>query len=192
MSSYPLIADHGLIGDLQSAALVTTDGSIDWFCAPRFDSPSVFGALLDAERGGRCHVRPAAQDVTRKQLYFPDTAVLVTRFMTPAGVGELTDFMPIAGTTASPHRRIVRMLRCVRGRMDFEVEIAPRFDYGREEHQTHITPDGVVFEGQRTAMTVHLVREDDDERLGRVSGGRSGDVHAEIGLTAGQVRGAVI
>ena len=76
------IADHGLIGDLQTAALVTTDGSVDWFCCPRFDSPSVFGALLDDERGGHFRIRPAGVDYTSKQMYFPDTAVLVTRFFT--------------------------------------------------------------------------------------------------------------
>ena len=81
-SSYPLIADHGLIGDLQTSALVSTDGSIDWFCAPRFDSPSMFGALLDHRGGGHCTVHPTADSVTRKQLYLPDTAVLVTRFLT--------------------------------------------------------------------------------------------------------------
>src|SRR5689334_2116031 len=88
------IADHGLIGDLHTAALVATDGSIDWFCAPRFDSPSVFGALLDPERGGRFRVRPAGTDYTSKQLYLPDTAVLITRFLAHDGVGEVVDFMP--------------------------------------------------------------------------------------------------
>ena len=106
MSDYPLIADHGLIGDLQTCALVATDGSIDWFCAPRFDSPSVFGALLDHERGGHFRVRPTAETFTGKQLYFPDTAVLVTRFMTQAGVGEVTDFMPVAGPVATDRHRI--------------------------------------------------------------------------------------
>ena len=72
------IADHGIIGDLQTAAHVTTDGSVDWFCCPRFDSPSVFGALLDDERGGRFRIRPSGIDYTTKQMYFPDTAVLVS------------------------------------------------------------------------------------------------------------------
>ena len=95
------IADHGLIGDLQTAALVTTDGSIDWFCAPRFDSPSVFGALLDDERGGRFRIRPAGTKYTSKQAYFPDTAVLVTRFFTADGLGQVVDFLPPAGSAAT-------------------------------------------------------------------------------------------
>ena len=129
MADYPLIADHGLIGDLQTAALVATDGSIDWFCAPRFDSPSIFGALLDQERGGHCRVRPTADVFTSKQLYFPDTAILVTRFMTEEGVGEVADFMPVVDSTvASDTHRIVRMVRCVRGKMTFALDIAPRFD----------------------------------------------------------------
>jgi GH15 family glucan-1,4-alpha-glucosidase len=98
MDPYPLIADHGLIGDLQTAALVTVDGEIDWFCCPRFDSPSMFASLLDHERGGRFRISPAETGYTSKQLYFPDSAVLITRFMTAAGVGEVIDFMPVADT----------------------------------------------------------------------------------------------
>ena len=78
-SSYLPIAEHGLIGDLHTAALVGTDGTIDWYCCPRFDSPSVFAAILDAARGGRFSLKPGGEDWTTKQLYFPDTNVLVTR-----------------------------------------------------------------------------------------------------------------
>src|SRR3954447_24458183 len=142
MPDYPLIADHGLIGDLQTAALVATDGSIDWFCAPRFDSPSIFGALLDRNRGGHCRVRPTVDVFTTKQLYFPDTAILVTRFLTEAGVGEVVDFMPVSSSkVASNTHRLVRLVRCVRGRMTFTLDIAPRFDYGREPHETHVAED---------------------------------------------------
>jgi GH15 family glucan-1,4-alpha-glucosidase len=193
MSDYPLIADHGLIGDLQTAALVSTDGTIDWFCAPRFDSPSVFGAILDRRNGGRFAIRPTADVFTRKQLYFPETAILVTRFLTEEGVGEVIDLMP----TASPHQadaehRILRMVRCVRGRMTFALEISPRFDYGREHHDVRLTDNGVVFEGPRTAMTVHLVREPDDERLAQETVSDAGDVRAELTLNAGQMRGALL
>src|SRR6202020_375583 len=96
MSRYPNISDHGLIGDLQTSALVTTDGCVDWFCCPRFDSPSVFASLLDADKGGYFRIAPEAENCVSKQLYFPDTAMLITRFMTEDGVGEVTDFMPIA------------------------------------------------------------------------------------------------
>ena len=98
MSQYPLIADHGLIGNLQTAALVSIDGTIDWFCAPRFNSPSIFGCLLDDDQGGHFRVRPTVDAFNRHQLYYPDTAILVTRFLTEAGVGEVIDFMPIAST----------------------------------------------------------------------------------------------
>src|SRR5215472_10871178 len=91
-----LIAEHGLIGDLQTAALVATDGTIDWFCCPRFDSPSVFARILDRERGGYFRIAPANADCVVKQLYFPDTAILITRFMSEDGVAELVDFMPLA------------------------------------------------------------------------------------------------
>ena len=102
MPEYPLIADHGLIGDLQTAALVSTDGTIDWLCMPRFDSPSVFAALLDAADGGRFQIAPEGGDYTTRQLYLPDTAILVTRFMSEDGVGELIDFMPPTRGTGPP------------------------------------------------------------------------------------------
>ena len=89
MEDYPPIEDHGLIGDLQTAALVTKDGSIDWFCCPRFDSPSVFASLLDSDRGGHFRVAPRTSDYTARQMYFPDSAILITRFMTEDGVGEV-------------------------------------------------------------------------------------------------------
>jgi GH15 family glucan-1,4-alpha-glucosidase len=193
MAHYPLIADHGLIGDMRSAALVATDGTVDWFCAPRFDSPSIFGALLDAERGGHFRTRPAAGDVTTRQLYLPDTAVLITRFLTESGVGEVVDFMPIEPPGAGPdERHLVRMVRCVRGEMTFDIEIAPRFDYGRERFETHLNGHGVVFRGDRTAMTADLVREPGDERNARIWLDEGGDVHARLRLTAGEMRGVVL
>jgi GH15 family glucan-1,4-alpha-glucosidase len=154
---YANIADHGLIGDLQTAALVTTDGCIDFFCAPRFDSPSVFAALLDADRGGYYRIKPDRDDYVTKQLYFPDTAVLITRFLTPDGVGEVHDFMPIAGAKATDRHRIVRQLKVVRGTMRFAVEVQPRFDYGRKPHKLDLTDDGAVFQADGQELTMHAV-----------------------------------
>ena len=189
---YPLIADHGLVGDLQTCALVSTDATIDWFCAPRFDSPSIFGCLLDRERGGHFRLAPTAGQFTRKQLYIPGTAVLLTRFLTDDGVGEVVDFMPVTGVdTVTDRHRLVRMVRCVRGQMTFAIDIAPRFDYGRETHELHPTDNGAVFESPSTRLVVSLVREPDDERLARVTRSDTA-VHAEVTLTAGQMRGVVI
>jgi GH15 family glucan-1,4-alpha-glucosidase len=193
MSTYPLIADHGLIGNLQTAALVSTDGTIDWFCAPRFDSPSIFGSLLDHDRGGHLRVLPTVEVFNREQLYYPDTAILVTRFLTEAGVGEVIDFMPIASpTVASDRQRLVRMLRCVRGEMTFAVDVAPRFDYGREPHETHVSEEGIVFQGARTAMSLNIVREPEDARLARVQQASAEDLKVELPLQAGEMRGMVL
>ena len=138
MTRYPNIGDHGLIGDLQTAALVSTDGVLDWFCCPRFDSPSIFASLLDADRGGFYRIAPDRDDYVSKQLYLPDTAILVTRFMTPDGVGEVHDFMPVIEGPATDRHRLVRNIRVVRGVMRFAIELQPRFDYGRQPHTLEI------------------------------------------------------
>src|SRR6516164_5626289 len=155
MARYPNISDHGLIGDLQTAALVSTDGVLDWFCCPRFDSPSVFASLLDAERGGFYRIAPDRDDYVSKQLYLPDTAILVTRFMTPDGVGEVHDFMPVIEGAATARHQLVRNIRVVRGVMRFAIEIQPRFDYGRKPHQMEISEYGVVFRSEGLELTVH-------------------------------------
>jgi GH15 family glucan-1,4-alpha-glucosidase len=148
---------------------------------------------LDADRGGHLRTRPTVDSFTKQQLYYPDTAILVTRFLTESGVGEVVDFMPIVSTAvASERHRLVRMFRCVRGEMTFSVEIAPRFDYGREPHQTHVSEDGVVFEGARSAISLSIVREPDDARLARVQRVSAQDISLELTLTASQMRGLVL
>src|SRR4051795_13195956 len=157
MLSYPAIEDHGLVGDLQTAALVTLDGVIDWFCHPRFDAPSIFAGLLDIERGGHFSVSPDDESYVSRQLYLPGTAILITRFMTEGGVGEVLDFMPIAGEEAVAEHSIVRVVRVVRGSMRFAIECEPRFDYGRATHETTLTADGVVFSApDGTAVTLNI------------------------------------
>jgi GH15 family glucan-1,4-alpha-glucosidase len=169
----PLIAEHGLIGDLQTAALVTTDGTIDWYCCPRFDSPSVFAGLLDHRRGGHFSVAPQGEECVVKQLYFPDTAILITRFMSEDGVAELIDFMPIADDPkqASDRHRIVRIVRGVRGEMRLRFECAPRFDYARGRHTVALTDHGAVLDGPGLRLTLHgaagLERHGEDVRLSR-------------------------
>jgi GH15 family glucan-1,4-alpha-glucosidase len=184
MDHYPPIAEHGLIGDLQTAALVTTDGSVDWFCCPRFDSPSVFASMLDRERGGYFRIAPEGADYVTRQLYFPDTAILITRFMTPGGVGEVIDFMPVEDSQrATDRHRLVRVVRCVRGEMCFAVDCAPRFDYGRQTHDLEVTDQGAVFRTPELQLTLHGPAG--LERHG-------GDVRATIALQAGQVDGLVL
>jgi len=155
MARYPNIGDHGLIGDLQTAALVSTDGVLDWFCCPRFDSPSVFASLLDADQGGFYRIVPDRDDYVSKQLYLPDTAILVTRFMTPDGVGEVHDFMPVIEGPATGRHRLVRNVRVVRGVMRFAIEIQPRFDYGRQSHTLEISDHGAVFRSEGLELTLH-------------------------------------
>ncbi|MFI9563391.1 glycoside hydrolase family 15 protein [Streptomyces rishiriensis] len=135
MDRYPPIAEHGLIGDLQTAALVTSEGVIDWFAAPRFDSPSVFASLLDHDGGGHFLFAPIHSEVTRRQIYYPDSAVVVTRFLSPDGVGEVIDHMPvIRSRTPSDRHTVVRVVRTVRGTVRFALECRPRFDYARTDH----------------------------------------------------------
>jgi GH15 family glucan-1,4-alpha-glucosidase len=134
---YPAIEDHAVIGDLHTVALVSTDGTIDWCCLPRFDSPAVFASLLDAGRGGSFAVRPEAA-VRVKQLYMPDTNVLVTRFLGADSVAEVVDFMvprPTSGSHAGP--LLVRRLQAVRGTTVFTITCRPAFDFGRQDHDVH-------------------------------------------------------
>ena len=149
--AYQPIENYGIIGNTHSAALVGMNGSIDWFCFPYLDSPSVFAALLDDRRGGRFQIAPSSAISTRKQSYWPDTNVLITRFLAPDGVGEIVDYMPIDGTgggrEASPgvYRRLIRRVRVVRGVMAFRLDCCPAFNYGRDPHTTQIGPDGAGF-----------------------------------------------
>ncbi|OJH34735.1 glycoside hydrolase family 15 protein [Cystobacter ferrugineus] len=143
----PAIEDHGVIGDLRTVALVATDGTLDWLCFPHFDSPTVFAALLDADKGGHFRIQPEhlpnQPEVVHKQFYWPDTNVLVTRFYSENGVGELVDFMPLG--TQEPVRMVVRRIRVVRGEMPFRMECLPAFNYARDEHSVRVLDHGVSF-----------------------------------------------
>ncbi|WP_217923536.1 glycoside hydrolase family 15 protein [Miltoncostaea oceani] len=136
---YRPIESYGLIGDLRTAALVGRDGAIDWFCPGRFDAPSLFAAVLDAGIGGSFRVAPVVP-CPSKQLYLPDTAILLTRFFTPAGVAEVTDFMPVGAEPCA----LVRRVDVVRGSVDFRMACRPGFDYARRSHR-------VALDDPRTA-----------------------------------------
>jgi GH15 family glucan-1,4-alpha-glucosidase len=177
MHEYLPIAEHGIMGDLHTVALVGSDGTIDWYCCPTFDSPSVFASILDRARGGYYRIAPAMESWTSKQLYFPDTNVLITRFFTPDGVGELQGFMPIARTGAERHRhRLIRRVLAVRGEMRFRLELEPRFNYGRDEHETEQYEHGVVFRSPSLCLALQATTPFACDERG---------VHSEFSLRAG-------
>ncbi|MEU8588950.1 glycoside hydrolase family 15 protein [Streptomyces sp. NPDC048664] len=184
MDRYPPIADHGLVGDLQTVALVSSKGVLDWFAAPRFDSPSVFASLLDHDRGGYFRLAAEGDDVTYHQLYYPDTAVLVTRFMSADGVGELMDWMP-PNTSRLPTDRhtMIRAVRAVRGTVRFTLDCRPRFDYGRALHELDFDGDRATFHSPD--LSLHLQSTFPLERAGE-------DVQGTMTLTHGQVAGVVM
>ena len=182
---YLPIAEHGMIGDLHTVALVGTDGTIDWYCCPRFDSPSVFAALLDSDRGGLFRISPDGDGWSSKQLYLPDTNVLITRFLMPDGVGEVQDFMPPPPSGTATHRhRMIRRIVAVRGQMRFVVDVAPRFDYARVRHEVALTAHGAVFRSAGLGLGLSAGCP-----LEVVEGG---DVRARIELRAGQTASFVL
>jgi GH15 family glucan-1,4-alpha-glucosidase len=153
-SRYLPIAEHGLIGDLRSAALVGTNGTVDWYCCTSFDAPSVFASILDADRGGSFELAADAPARTR-QFYFPDTNVLITRFFTEDGVGEVQDFMPVAGEADEVSRhRLIRRVLCVRGSVPFRARVAPRFDYGRQPHTLRLEEGTALFESGALSLAL--------------------------------------
>jgi GH15 family glucan-1,4-alpha-glucosidase len=140
---YQPIENYGIIGDLHTVALVGMDGSIDFLSFPYFDSPTVFAALLDHRNGGRFRICPTLQDVRHKQMYLPDTNVLITRFLSEEGLAEVTDFMPVEMET--PTHELVRRATCVRGEVRFEMVCDPRFDYGRAQRSVQAGEGLVLF-----------------------------------------------
>lgn len=148
--AYLPIEDYGLIGNMQTAALVGINGSIDWLCLPHFDSPSVFAAILDENKGGRFSVCPReSSGVTARQVYWPDTNVLITRFLMDEGVVEVTDYMPVGPMRGEPgYRQLVRRVEAIRGVVPVQVVCEPRFNYARDPHSAHLIERGAVFESK--------------------------------------------
>jgi len=179
---YLPIGEHGLVGDLHTVALVGTTGTIDWYCCPRFDAPSVFGAILDRERGGYWALRPEGEGWSSRQLYFPDTNVLITRFYSPDGVGEIQDFMPIE---SPPRHRLVRRVLVVRGSLRFEVLVQPRFDYGLVAHETHLHEHGVLFRSPALALALERALPEHGAPVA-FAPAEHGGVRATVELRAGE------
>jgi len=140
---YEPIEDYGIIGNLHTIALVSRKGSVDFMCYPRFDSPSIFAAMLDKDKGGSFSITPVLPGVSHKQLYLPDTAILVTRFLSDEGIAEIIDFMPVDN-----HRvfnTFVRKVTTIRGHIKYKMHCLPAFNYGKSPHQSARVEDGVVF-----------------------------------------------
>ena len=121
------IEDYALIGDTETAALVGTNGSIDWLCAPRFDSPAFFAALLGTDANGHWQIAPAGEVRRVERRYRPGTLVLETDFETSDGLVRLVDCMPLG----DGHNDVVRIVEGLRGRVAMQMQLSPRFDYGR-------------------------------------------------------------
>src|SRR6516225_279774 len=145
-SNYQPIENYGIIGNLRTAALVGMDGSIDWLCLPHFDSPSVFAAILDDQKGGRYRIAPSCHPLRHKQFYWPDTNVLITRFLHDEGAAEIEDYMPVGSAGAVPDE-LIRRVRVVRGKLPFHLECRPAFDYARGAHECHLGAHGARFDG---------------------------------------------
>ncbi|MCI0683029.1 MAG: glycoside hydrolase family 15 protein [Gemmataceae bacterium] len=152
--SYQPIESYGVIGDLHTVALVGKDGSIDWCCLPHFDSPSVFAAILDDKKGGFFRIW-SLHEAEHKQMYLPDSNVLVTRFLSADGVGEVVDFMPVQESGKKKVHQIVRVVRAVRGAVRFRLECRPAFDFARQPHEVVLAGRGAVFE--TPGMKISLV-----------------------------------
>ncbi len=161
--SYQPIEDYGIIGDMHSVALIGMNGSIDWLCFPHFDSPSVFAAILDDEKGGYFKISPAFEGSAHKQFYWPDTNVLITRFYSPDGVGEILDYMPVNIYKDGYYNQVIRRVKVVRGQVTFRMECFPAFDYARAKHETDFSEDGVCFHsaqlGLGLATTIPLTQQ---------------------------------
>ncbi len=179
-TSYLPIEDYAVIGDLHTVALVGKNGSIDWCCLPRFDSPSVFGALLNAGKGGFFRISPESMHgVACKQLYLPESNLLLTRFLSEDGVGEVSDFMPIKQVgTAEHEHQLIRSVSMVHGSLTFTLVCRPAFNYARDQHDLHVSEKGALFESQRFCL--ELASPVSLERDGE------GGVRATFTLHAGQ------
>jgi GH15 family glucan-1,4-alpha-glucosidase len=182
--SYQPIENYGVVGDLHTVALVGINGSIDFMCFPRFDSPTIFGALLDDANGGRFRLGPVLPEVRLKQLYLPDSPILLTRFLAPEGVAEVSDFMPVQELGHA--HDLVRRAKAVRGDIPFRMECSPRFNYGRSTHRVESGKHEVLFISEGPDKTVLRLRTEVPVRIDH------GAVVAEFRLRSGQTAAFIL
>jgi len=181
-------SDYGVIGDGHTVALVGVDGSLDWLCWPRFDSPSVFAALLDPVRGGRFQVCPAEPGASSRQAYDDGTNVLQTLFHRDGGgTVVVTDYMPWNGDPRSRVGEVHRLLEAREGEMEMRVVFDPRFDYARSPARVAIEEHGAMAEGP-DGQRLSLSMDRDVEFRPRPSGG----VEAVLNLRRGKRRWAIM
>jgi len=187
MTNYQPIENYGVIGDLHTVALVGMNGSIDFMCFPRFDSPTIFGAMLDQEKGGHFRIAPLFEDVRHRQMYLPDTNMLLTRFLSAGGIAEVSDFMPVEEEGGHAHK-VVRRAKTARGEVKFRMVCAPRFDYGRarSSHQAQLVEEGALFTSRGQDKTALRLRSSVPLHL------HGGDAVAEFTLRAGETASFVL
>jgi GH15 family glucan-1,4-alpha-glucosidase len=154
--NYQPIENYGVIGDLHTVALVGMNGSVDYMCFPKFDSPSIFLRLLDYEKGGYFLLAPVLEDAHQKQLYIPDTNILLTRFLSDDGVAEISDFMPVEATEQA--HDLIRRAKTVRGNIKYRMVCKPAFDYARATHQVEIRDGEAIFTSNGDDETVLRLR----------------------------------
>ena len=179
--SYQPIENYGIIGDLYTVALVGLNGSIDFMCFPNFDSPSVFARLLDDKKGGHYCIVPEFREMKTKQLYIPDTNVLLTRFLSQDGVGEITEFMPVGQTE---EKKVIRRVTTIRGEVKYRLSCCPRFNYGQDPHKVEqVSTKEVIFhsDGLHLRLKANIPLQIKD-----------GDVFAGFSLKAGEATEIVL
>jgi GH15 family glucan-1,4-alpha-glucosidase len=175
---YQPIENYGVIGDLNTIALVGINASIDFMCFPNFDSPSIFNALLDEHKGGKFEIHPLFSEMKNKQLYLPDTNVLLTRFLSSEGICEITDFMPVEELYTG--KELIRRVTCVKGQVRFIMNCMPRFNYGRSRHQASFVNDKVVFTSEDNYKDVLNLKSNVQLQI------KNGDAFAEFSLQPGE------
>lgn len=155
-NNYSPIGNYGMVGDLNTIALVNLNGSIDFMCFPDFDSPSIFAALLDNELGGYFRIGPGSPDFKTKQFYLPETNILLTRFFSNEGIGEITDFMPVQELDRG--NELIRRVTTVKGSITYQLSCAPRFNYGRSKHHAvQKNTEEIVFSCRTLGLSIRLL-----------------------------------